>query len=55
MIERQKGFAFSEVELLIVHYNVIHFILDYLSEAYQVQVPGLNIVLKHLKTKLPNL
>lgn len=54
MDERLKGFAFSEVELFIVYYNVIHFILDYLSEAHQIQIPGLETVLKHLRTRLPS-
>lgn len=48
----EKGFAFSEVELLIVLYNVIYFCLSYLGEIYQVQIPGIDIVLKYLRAKL---
>lgn len=57
-----EGFMFNQLELFIVLYNVIHFILDYMYELkdedgcnvyiIQIQFPSLESVFRHIQNSL---
>lgn len=60
--DHQIGFAFNKLELFIVLYNVIHFILDYMYELKtgggckvyidHITIPSLNSVYRHILNNL---
>lgn len=62
VVEHLEGFMFNQLELFIVLYNVIHFILDYMYELkdedgcnvyiIQIQFPSLESVFRHIQNSL---